>query len=131
MIGLDTNVIVRYLVQDDPAQSRAATDIIENRLNENEPGFVTVVVIAELVWVLDRAYGFPDSDIAAAIERMLQTDVLVIEHEEDVFIAMTALKNGDGSFADALIGARNARAGSSRTLTFDRKAARLPGFELA
>ena len=131
MIGLDTNVVVRYLVQDDPVQSRRATEIVEHRLNSRNPGFVSVVAIAETVWVLDRAYRFSNEDIVAAIERTLRTDALVVESEQEVFAAITALKEGRGSFADALIGALGAAASCSATLTFDRKALRLPEFELA
>jgi predicted nucleic-acid-binding protein len=129
MIGLDSNILVRYLTQDDPIQSPKATAIIERRLTEENPGFVCIVAMAETVWVLDRAYGLAMHEIAAAIERMLQTDVLVIENEQEVFTAMIALKEGHGSFADALIVALGARVGCSRTLTFDQKALRLPGFE--
>jgi predicted nucleic-acid-binding protein len=131
MIGLDTNVVVRYLVQDDPVQSRKATEIFERRLSSRNPGFISVVAIAETVWVLDRAYRFSDEDIVAAIERTLHTDVLVVEREQEVFAAMTALKEGRGAFADALIGALGAAAGCSATLTFDRRALRLSEFELA
>ena len=131
MIGLDTNVLVRYLAQDDAVQSRRAADIIEGRLNDQNPGFVGVVATAETVWVLDRAYGLSDEEIVRAIERMLQAEILVVECEEEVFAAMTALAEGLGSFADALIGALGARAGCATTLTFDRKALRLPHFELA
>ncbi len=130
MIGLDTNVVIRYLLQDDPVQSPKATEVIERGLTEDDPGFVSVVVMTETAWVLERAYGLADEEIAAAVERMLQTDVLVIENEQEIFTAMIALRQGRGSFADALIGALCARAGCSRTLTFDRKALRLPGFEL-
>jgi len=129
MIGLDSNILVRYLTQDDPIQSPKAIAIIERRLTEENPGFVCIVAMAETVWVLDRAYGLAMHEIAAAIERMLQTDVLVVENEQEVFTAMIALKEGHGSFADALIVALGARVGCSRTLTFDRKALRLPGFE--
>ncbi len=131
MIGLDTNVIVRYLVQDDPVQSRRATEIVEHRLSRRNPAFVSVVAIAEMVWVLDRAYRFSNEDIVAAIERTLRTDALVVENEQKVFAAMTALEEGRGSFADALIGALGAAAGCSATLTFDREALRLPEFEPA
>ena len=130
MIGLDTSILVRYLAQDDPLQSPKATDLIERRLTEDEPGFVSVVAMVETAWVLERAYGLADDDIAAAIERTLQADVLVVENEQEVFSAMIALKEGRGSFADALIGALGMRAGCSRTLTFDHEALRLPGFEL-
>lgn len=128
MIGLDTNILVRYLAQDDPEQSLQASEIIERRLSEADPGFISIVAMVETVWVLDRAYGLSGRDIAAAVERMLQADALAIESEQEVFTAMTALKEGRGSFADALIAALGAKAGCSATLTFDRKALRLPGF---
>jgi len=130
MIGLDTNVLVRYLAQDDPAQSLKATELIERRLTEDEPGFISVVAMAEVAWVLERAYGLADQEIAAAIEGVLQAEVLVVENEQEIFTAMIALKAGRGSFADALIGALDEKAGCSRTLTFDRRAQRLSGFEL-
>lgn len=131
MIGLDTNIVLRYLTQDDTVQSRKATEIIEQRLTEEDPGFVSIVVMVEIVWVLDRAYGLAAHEIAAAIERLLQAEVLVVEHEQEVFPAMIALKEGQGSFADAVIAALGARANCSGTLTFDQKALRLPGFKLA
>jgi predicted nucleic-acid-binding protein len=118
MIGLDTNVIVRYLTQDDPVQSRRATEILEQRLTAKKPGFVCVVTMVELVWVLDRACGLTAQQIAAALERMLQTDVLLIENEKEVFTAMIALKERRGTFADALIAALGAKAGCKHTLTF-------------
>ncbi|HXZ39930.1 MAG TPA: hypothetical protein VEG68_04260, partial [Terriglobales bacterium] len=80
--------------------------------------------------VLDRAYGLTAQAIATAVERLLQIDVLAIENEQQVFTAMVALKQGRGSFADALIAELGARAGCTRTLTFDQKAIRLAGFEL-
>jgi predicted nucleic-acid-binding protein len=129
MIGLDTNVLVRYLTQDDLVQSPKATDLIERRLTEENPGFISVVAMVETAWVLARSYGLADHEIAAAIERILQVDVLLVENEQEVFIAMIALKEGQGSFADALIGALGARAGCSRTMSFDRNALRLSGFE--
>ena len=130
MIGLDTNIIVRYLAQDDPIQSKKATEIIERRLTEQNPGFVSIVTMVETVSVLDRAYKLAAREIAAAVERMLQIDVLVVQYEQEVFAAMIALKEGHGSFADAVIAALGARAGSSSTLTFDQKALRLSGFKL-
>ena len=130
MIGLDPNILLRYLTQDDPIQSAKATEIIERRLNEENPGFVSTVAMVETVWVLDRGYRLAANEIAAAVERRLQTDVLVVENEQEVFTAMIALKEGQGSFADAMIAALAARAGCSCTLTFDQKALRLSGFTL-
>ena len=131
MIGLDTNVVVRYLTQDDPRQSRRATQIFDHQLTTADPGFLSVVTMVETVWVLDRAYGFVGQEIAAAVELLLQTDVLLIESEQEVFTAMVALKQSRGSFADALIAALGAKAGCKHTLTFDQKALRLPGFRPA
>ena len=131
MIGLDTNILVRYLTQDDPTQSAKATDVIERRLTLANPGFVSIVAMVETVWVLERAYELTPIEIVGAVERILQTEVLVVENEQEVFTAMIALKRGQGSFADAVIGALGEKKGCSRTLTFDRKALRLPGFELA
>jgi len=130
MIGLDTNILIRYLTQDDPIQSPKAREIIERRLTEEKPGFVSIVAMLETVWVLERGYGLTTHEIVAAVERMLQTDVLVVENEQEVFTATIALKDGQGSFADAVIAALGARMGCSCTLTFDRKALRLPGFKL-
>ena len=130
MIGLESNVLVRYLVQDDPAQSQKATDLIERRLTERNPGFVSVVAIVETVWVLSRAYGLSSRQVTAAIERVLQADVIVVENEQEVFAAMTALRRRQSSFADALVAALGQRAGCSYTLTFNQKASRLAGFQL-
>ena len=131
MIGLDTNILVRHLTQDDPVQSPKATEIIERRLTRNNPGFVSVVAMVETVWVLDSVYRFADREIAEAVERTLQVDYLIVEDEQEVFTAMVTLKEGRGSFADALIAALGARAGCVRTLTFDHKALRMEGFEPA
>jgi|SRR5215469_12532088 len=130
MIGLDTNILVRFITRDDGAQSRKADEIIAG-LTEEEPGFVSVVLMAELAWVLERTYDYSNVEIASAIERMLQIEVLQIELEQEVLGAMVALKRGRGSFADALIGELGLRAGCRQTVTFDRKAAQLPGFALA
>lgn len=131
MIGLDTNVLVRYLTQDDAVQSPQATEIIERRLTVASPGFVSVVAMVETAWVLDRVYRLSGQDIAAAIERLLQVEVLVIEKEQEVFAAMVALKQGRCAFADALIAELGTGAGCIYTLTFDTQAVRLSGFKLA
>ncbi len=131
MTGLDTNILVRYLTQDDEVQSSIASEIIEHQLSATNPGFVSMVVMVELVWALDRVYELTSQEITAAIERMLQVEVLVIENEQEVFAAMISLKRGLGSFADTLIAELGTRAGCVHTLTFDNKASRLNGFRLA
>jgi predicted nucleic-acid-binding protein len=130
MNGLDTNILIRYLTQDDPVQSPKATEIIERRLTRECPGFISLVTMAETVWVLGSVYELPNGEIADTVERMLQADTLVVQNEQQVFTAMVALRSGWGAFADALIGALGAWAGCNRTLTFDKKALRLAGFEI-
>jgi len=131
MKGLDTNVLLRYLTQDDPVQSPKATEIVEQRFTREDPGFVSLVAMAEIVWVLNSVYGRTDREIAQTVERLLQADTLVLQNEQQVFTAMVALKQGWGGFSDALIAALGAWAGCESTLTFDKKALRMPGFELA
>jgi predicted nucleic-acid-binding protein len=130
VIGLDTNILVRYFAQDDQVQSRQATEIIEHRLTEDQPGFISLVTMAEMVWVLERAYDMSKLEIANVVERILQADTLSVQNEQEVFTAMIALKTGAGSFSDALIAALGTWAGCASTLTFDRKATRLKGFQL-
>jgi predicted nucleic-acid-binding protein len=130
MIGIDTNVLIRYLTKDDPRQTPKAMELFERGLSEEDPGFISVVAMAETVCVLDRAYGFSNLEIAAAVEYILRVPVLRVESEPEVFTAMIMLRDGYGDFADALIGRLNSRAGCSHAVTFDRKASRLPGFEL-
>jgi len=129
MIGLDTNVLVRYLAQDDPVQSPRATEMIEARLTRQSPGFVSLVAMVETAWVLRRSYRLDDAAVARLIEHLLQIDELMIESEQEVFTALVALKEGQGSFADALIGALGRKAGCSHTVTFDQGALRLPEFQ--
>lgn len=131
MTGLDTNILIRYLTLNHPAQSARATEIIEHRLTEDRPGFVSLVTMVEIVWVLGSTYQLTSREIAGAVERMLQADTLVIQNEQQIFTAMVALQTGRGSFADALIAALNTRAGCNVTLTFDKRALRLAGFKLA
>ena len=87
--------------------------------------------MVEIVWVLERSYGFSKTLIADAVERILQNEVLTVQSEGDVFTPMAALRSGRGSFADALISAKATRTGCNYTVTFDLKALRLPGFKHA
>jgi predicted nucleic-acid-binding protein len=131
MIALDTNVLLRYLVQDDPAQSQKATDVIEHRLTVEEPGFISLVSILEIVWVLRSLYKRSNAQIAGHIEMILAADTLQVQNEQEVYRAVIALRSGSGAFEDALIGALGAWWGCSATLTFDQNAAkRLTGFQL-
>ena len=131
MIGLDTNVLLRYLVQDDPAQSPRASEVIERRLSEEHPGFVSLVCVLEIVWILGSLYKRSREQIADHVEMLLAADTLEVQNEQEVYQAVVALRNGSGTFQDALIGALGAWRGCSATLTFDQNAAkRLSGFQL-
>jgi predicted nucleic-acid-binding protein len=131
MIGLDTNVLLRYLVQDDPTQSPKATEIIERRLTIEDPGFVSLVCVLEIVWVLGNLYKRSRAQIADHVEMMLAADTLEVQNEQEVYQAVIALRNGSGTFQDALIGALGSWRGCSATLTFDQNAAkRLNRFQL-
>lgn len=120
MIGLDTNILVRYIPQDDPVQSRKAAELVE-RLTEDEPGFVSVVTIAEIASVLGSAYRCSDAEVSAVLERILQADGLVVQHGAAVYYAVATLRDGRGEFANALIGALGRETGCTSTLTFDRR----------
>lgn len=130
MIGLDTNLLVRYLAQDDPVQSPKATEVIERQLTEENPGFISIVALVETVWVLEHAYRLTSIEIATVLERLLQTEVLLLQNETEVFTAAAAVKEGRGAFADAIIAELGTSANCSYTLTFDGKALRLPAFKL-
>ncbi len=110
---------------------RAPPTFFERQLSRNRPGFLSLVVIAEIAWVLQRSYRLQARELAAAIERLLQAEVLVVESEQAVYTALMWLRLGRGGFADALIAAVAAEAGCTHTLSFDRRALRLPGFRPA
>ena len=127
MRGIDTNVLVRYLIQDDLAQLRAASRFIEDDCSEQEPGLVNQIVLAELVWVLERGYKLDRSAIVAALDALLLARQLSIEHPDDVREAISDYLKG-ADFADSLIAACNARLGCEYTVTLDRGPARRSGF---
>jgi len=130
VIGIDTNVLVRYLAQDDPKQSAVATRFIEGRLTTENPGFVSTITLCEIAWVLADSYGADRKRIRDAMEGLLATKQLVIERSELVWKALRAWEGVPADFSDALIGQLAIAHGGEKTVTFDRTAARLPGFEL-
>lgn len=129
MIAIDTNVLVRFLVQDDPEQAGLAGAVIDT-LSETVPGFISREVLIELVWVLERAYRLSKPDIAGAIDGLLASAELVIEGADEVGSALELYRNDGFGFADLMIAAAARRAGAKELVTFDRKAAQLPGVRL-
>ena len=130
MIGLDTNVLVRFLVQDDPVQGPAASRYIHRHCSAETPGYINRIVLCELVWVLERAYGSARSEVARALDGMLRAPAFTVEESDAARHALHVYKNGTADFADAMIAATNQTAGCTRTATFDRKAARMETVEL-
>ena len=129
MIGLDTNVLVRFLVQDDVGQAQAAAALMAS-LTGATPGFVCREVLVELVWVLERAYGLPRPDIARALDGLLQARELVIEQADRAALAVDRYRQGGAGISDQMIALAGLGAGCDATATFDRKAAALPGMRV-
>lgn len=123
MIGLDTNVVVRYIMQDDPSQSAKASRLIESMTTET-PGFITQISVVELVWVLTGAYGLNRDQVFQVIQTLLSTKELLIERAEIVWKALKLFESGKADFADCLIERSGAAGGCVHTKTFDRAAVR-------
>ena len=129
MTGIDTNVLVRYLVKDDPDQARKATQFIRNQCSAEDPGLINRIVLCELVWVLEAAYEYPRRSVVLALENILRTAEFIVEDHQEAWLAFREYETG-ADFADAFIGAMNQRLGCAVTVTFDRKAGRRPGFRV-
>jgi len=126
MTGVDTNILVRYFVQDDPQQGERASRFIADR-SADDPGLVNHVVLCEMVWVLENSYRLPRLSISRALEAIMRSDRLKVPDPQDAWAALHEYQAG-ADFADALIATVNRRLGCEHTATFDRKAARRPGF---
>ncbi len=129
MIGLDTNVLVRYIMQDDTRQSPLASKLVES-LTADAPGFVTLVSVVELVWVMESCYALERAQLGDALEGLLRTKEFVVERAETIWKAVRVFRDGSADFADCLIERCAASAGCERTMTFDRNAAKTCGMSL-
>jgi predicted nucleic-acid-binding protein len=130
LIGLDTNVVIRYLVQDDKKQSAVANRLIEKSLTPDTPGYISHIILCEIVWVLERCYGVRKQQIREIVEGLLTTKQFIVENVEVAWKAVRAFNANSADFCDALIGQANMYSGCKHTVTFDKKAASLPGFDL-
>lgn len=133
MIGLDTNVLVRYLTQDDARQSAAATRLIDHELSAAQPGFISLVVLVELCWVLKRLYAATQAELADTVADMLNTAQFDMEHRDAVQAAtqwVKTAKNSKAGFTDRLIAQIALNAGCTHTLSFDKGAVRTSGMVL-
>ncbi len=121
MIGLDTNVLVRYIMQDDVQQAKLASELME-ALTVDEPGFIPIVAVIELVWVLSSSFELVRSQVVRALEVLLQTKEVQVENAEVVWRAVRLYRASTADFADCLIERSAAAAGCARTMSFDRGA---------
>ena len=129
MIALDTNVIVRYLAQDDRSQSQKATTLIEALTEENK-GYICLVSIVELVWVMQGCYASSKDEIVLILKKLLQIRTILVENAEVVLKALHTYSGSAGDFADCLIEGSARDAGCTATMTFDTKAAKTAGMRL-
>ncbi|KAF0099902.1 MAG: PilT [bacterium] len=131
MLGLDTNVLVRFLVRDDEVQFDKARKLIKREVAAGRRVFVSQLVLLEAEWVLRSRYGLPKQQIVEVVSGLLDATDVQLEDEAAIEEALFTWKDATADFADCLIGARNRRLGCRATATFDAKAAKLPGFTAA
>lgn len=129
MIGLDTNVLVCYITQDDPIQSDKANGLFES-LSTGLEGYVTVVSLVELVWVLSSCYGSSKAEISNVLESLMHTKYIIVQDADIVWKALRNFKEGKADFPDCLIKHTSFNAGCSSVVTFDVKSARDSGMSL-
>ena len=124
MIGIDTNVLVRYIAQDDKTQSPRATSFIEKECGVAAPGFVGLVVLAEVVWVSESLYAAGRDQVSTIVRRILSIKQLVVQDAETAWKALRLFEAGKADFADCLIECSAVAAGCEHVVTFDRQAAK-------
>ena len=129
MIGLDTNVLVRYITQDDKKQAALVNSLIES-LDDASPGFVTLVTVVELSWVLESAYNFTRQQFAEVMQTLMTVDTIKLDRAAVVASAVRVYAGSKADFSDCLIERLCASAGCEKTMTFDRVAAKMTGMVL-
>lgn len=129
MIGLDTNVLVRYIMQDDPQQSPKANRLIES-LSADQPGYIPMVSVVELYWVLTSCYGLTRPQVGQALDLILRSKQLVVERADQVMRALRVFGQGQADLADCLIERAASGAGCTDTMTFDVGASKHAGMKL-
>ncbi|MBX9907326.1 MAG: type II toxin-antitoxin system VapC family toxin [Beijerinckiaceae bacterium] len=129
MIGLDSNVLLRVLVKDDPEQFRVASRVIDT-LSRERPGYVNLVVLAEICWTLLRRYKSPPTRLIGIARTLVESDTIVVQDRERVTRAIALAERHGCGLMDALIGTINADEGCERTMSFDRGALDIAGFQL-
>lgn len=128
MIGLDTNIIVRFVVEDDDEQTERAARLIREAVEQGEPLFVSEIVLCELIWVLARVYRLSKKEQIKTLRALLQARELRVRDRERARRAIDAFASGKGAFADYMIREGALAAGCGRVATFDRALLREPEF---
>lgn len=128
MLGLDTNVLVRFLVQDDQPQFERAQKLMGRESRTSGGVLISLLVLLETEWVLRSRYNLAKSEILAVFSELLASSELHFEDEHSIEEALFAWKDSPADFADCLIGARHRALGCRATASFDAKAIKLPGF---
>ena len=127
MAALDTNVLVRYIVQDDAAQFAAAKRLISRCVGDGSTLFVPVTVVLELEWVLRSGFGFGKDDVLLTLSSLFSAAELVFESEQALEVALQLFRKGSADFADCLHVALATQAGEQPLWTFNKAAARISG----
>ncbi len=130
MRGLDTNVLVRYITRDDPDQYRAAKSFLESNCTQETPGYVNVVVLCELAWVLTSVYDATKEDLAGVLDQLLRTRQLQVDRRDQVRQALEQYKRSTAGFPDCLFGQLNLQEGCVETVTFDQDAGTMEGWRV-
>jgi predicted nucleic-acid-binding protein len=128
--ALDTNILARYLRDDDPGKSKRAAHFIQRAVRQNQPLYVNHVVLCGLVWILTAVYEHQKEEIIKMIEAVLLTGQFQLEDKSSIESALDDYKESKADFSDCLIGRRNRASGSDITLTFDRRLKSLATFEV-
>lgn len=125
MTGIDTNVLVRYITRDHPEQYRAAKRHLESNCTQEDPGYINVIVLCELAWVLTTAYDASQDEVARVIDQLLRTRQLQIQRRDQVRSALSEYRAHKAGFPDCLIGQLNQEDKADETVTFDQDAAQM------
>ena len=130
MIGLDTNVFIRYIVQDDEQQAQLATDVIENQCSVENPAFINEITLCEIVWVLKRAYRYDKTIILVVLKQLLGGSEVYISSHAEAWEAYSDYETGNADFSDYFIARINKKMGCPFTFSFDKKACQHENFKL-
>ena len=131
MLGIDTNVLVRFLVRDDQTQFEKVRKLLKREVSNGRRVFINQLVLLETEWVLRSRYGLAKTQMLETISGLLDALDVQLEDEPSIEEAVFVWRDANADFADCLIGARNRRLGCKATATFDTKASKLPGFTAA